>query len=742
FLPARQLARQILLIGLSSAGLLLVAVYLLSRRITQPIMAIANTAIQLADGDLSLKAPVLTDDEIGLLARAFNQMTGQLRDSNQQMAEYSYTLEQRVADATHDLQDTLIYLSSIIDNMADGLLVTDIYGRVTRYNPALLKMFSLSAEEDIEHKSCETLLGDDVADLVRNTMRSPQDVWTTELDLGGGRVGKASATAILRPASSESENGKPENGKSENGKSENGKSEITDIPGVATDYIGAVILVQDITSEKEIDRMKTDFISTVSHELRTPLTSVLGFAKIIKKKLQDVLLPLVPEGDRKVERTARQVGDNIDIIVSEGERLTALINDLLDIAKMEAGRVDWNMQPLRIDELMDRAIAATTSLFEQKSLDLQRDIEPDLPMVQADGDRIIQVIINLLSNAVKFTPAGVVRCQARQEGDRLVVGITDSGIGIAPEDQPKVFEKFRQVGDTLTDKPQGTGLGLPICKQIVEHHAGELWVESELGQGSTFYFTLPLLEDAVSDSEESDRPLVNRDDLLKQLKAYLPQPSSLTPAAKSVLVVDDDANIRNLLRQELEAEGYEVQEAENGEEAIEKVRSFCPSLIILDIVMPGVDGFQVAETLKSDPQTSRIPIIILSILEDRERGYRLGVDRYFTKPLEVSDLIHEVDRLVSYGASQKTVLVVDDDVSTTSGLVSALRTGGYNVQVYNRQEFLSQVVLAKPDMMIASITDAEQHDILKRFQWEKGAENLCFFLLADQPLDELPQHSS
>ncbi len=737
FLPARQLARQILLIGLSSAGLLLVAVYLLSRRITQPIMAIANTAIQLADGDLSLKAPVLTDDEIGLLARAFNQMTGQLRDSNQQMAEYSYTLEQRVADATHDLQDTLIYLSSIIDNMADGLLVTDIHGRVTRYNPALLKMFSLSAEEDIEHKSCETLLGDDVADLVRNTMRSPQDVWTTELDLGEGRVGKASATAILRPVSSESGDGE-----SENDESENGKSGATDTSNVVTDYIGAVILVQDITSEKEIDRMKTDFISTVSHELRTPLTSVLGFAKIIKKKLQDVLLPLVPEGDRKVERTARQVGDNIDIIVSEGERLTALINDLLDIAKMEAGRVDWNMQPLRIDDLMDRAIAATTSLFEQKSLDLQRDIGPQLPLVQADGDRIIQVIINLLSNAVKFTPAGVVRCQARQEGDRLVVGITDSGIGIAPEDQPKVFEKFRQVGDTLTDKPQGTGLGLPICKQIVEHHGGELWVESELGQGSTFYFTLPILEDAVSDSEESDRPLMNRDDLLKQLRAYLPQPSSLLPAAKSVLVVDDDANIRNLLRQELESQGYEVQEAENGEEAIAKVRSFCPSLIILDIVMPGVDGFQVAETLKRDPQTSRIPIIILSVLEDRERGYRLGVDRYFTKPLEVSNLIHEVDRLVSYGASQKTVLVVDDDVSTTSALVSALRTGGYNVQVYNRQEFLNQVVLAQPDMLIASITDAEQHDILKRFQWEKGAENLCFFLLADQPSEGVSHPSS
>jgi signal transduction histidine kinase/DNA-binding response OmpR family regulator len=716
FRPARELARQILLIGLSSAGLLLVAVYLLSRRITQPIMAIANTAIQVADGDTSLRAPVLTEDEIGLLARAFNQMTEQLGQSSQDLADYSHTLERRVSDATRDLQDTLIYLASIIDNMADGLVVTDVDGRITRCNPTLVSMFNLD-DTQMGLSSCQDLLGSAMAELVQQTQRSPQSVHTADLDLEDGRVVKASASAILKPSTEDHNGTAPQD-----------------------EYIGTVILVQDITSAKEVDRMKTDFISTVSHELRTPLTSVLGFAKIIKKKLQEVLLPLIPQDDKKVIRTVRQVGENIDIIVTEGERLTNLINDLLDIAKMEAGRVDWKEQPVHMDELIERAIAATAALFQQKSLELQRDFDPTLPVLIGDGDRLIQVVINLLSNAVKFTPAGVVRCQAIQEGDRVIVSIIDSGIGIAPEDQPKVFEKFRQVGDTLTDKPQGTGLGLPICKQIVEHHGGELWVESELGQGSAFRFSLPI---PAPTAPEEPAPPINRDALIQQLKHVLPTTQTTDlGASKTVLVVDDEPNIRTLLRQELESEGYTVQEAENGAEAIAQVKAHSPSLIILDIVMPGVDGFTVAEVLKSDPHTAQIPIIVLSISEDRERGYRLGVDRYFTKPVEVSHLLHEVERLVAYGTSQKTVLVVEDDVSTASTLINALRTGGYNVEAYNRQDFFSQVVSAKPDMLIASISDAEQHELLKRFQWEKGADNMCFFLLNDSPPAALASHPS
>jgi signal transduction histidine kinase len=243
---------------------------------------------------------------------------------------------------------------------------------------------------------------------------------------------------------------------------------------------------------EEADAAKSSFLSTVSHELRTPLTSVLGFAKIIRRRLEERLFPMIPEDDRKVQQAKRQVIENLDVVVSEGERLTKLIDDVLDLAKIEAGKFTWNMGSVSIAEVIERAIAATGSLFEAKKLNLVRHVEPDLPAVHGDQDRLIQVVINLISNAVKFTDAGSITCSARQQGGELVVGVADSGIGIAPADQPKVFERFKQVGDTLTDKPKGTGLGLPICKEIVEYHGGTIWVDSEPGKGSTFSFTLPV----------------------------------------------------------------------------------------------------------------------------------------------------------------------------------------------------------------------------------------------------------
>ena len=249
--------------------------------------------------------------------------------------------------------------------------------------------------------------------------------------------------------------------------------------------------------------MKDDFLSTVSHELRTPLTSVLGFTKVIRKKLDEVIFPLLPPGDAKIDRTAQQVSDNIGIIISEGERLTALINDVLDLSKMEAGKIDWKREPTPIQEILGQAIAATTSLFEHKGIPIIKDIAAGLPFVSCDRDRIVQVVINLLSNALKFSDNGSVTvaaqigsgdvCPAVDGQDFITVSIIDTGIGIAEKDLKNVFEKFKQVGDTLTDRPKGTGLGLPICKQIVECHGGIIWVESCPGKGSVFSFVLPLL---------------------------------------------------------------------------------------------------------------------------------------------------------------------------------------------------------------------------------------------------------
>ena len=256
-------------------------------------------------------------------------------------------------------------------------------------------------------------------------------------------------------------------------------------------------LVEARAAAEAANESKSRFLSNVSHELRTPLTSVVGFSKLISKRLADVVFPAMPPtDDPKVARAMRHVTENLGIILAEGERLTALINDTLDLAKIEAGKMEFRRDPLDLGEVVGRASSATASLLDGRSGGpaLVLDVAPDLPTVVGDRDRLIQVVINLISNAVKFTPSGTITVAARPsaDGETIEVSVADTGMGIAPEDQARVFDEFGQAtGDTLPDTPRGTGLGLPICREIVEHHGGRLWLESTVGVGSTFRFTVP-----------------------------------------------------------------------------------------------------------------------------------------------------------------------------------------------------------------------------------------------------------
>jgi signal transduction histidine kinase len=263
---------------------------------------------------------------------------------------------------------------------------------------------------------------------------------------------------------------------------------------------------------EEASATKSAFLSNVSHELRTPLTSVVGFSRLIRKRLDEVVFPAVPDGDPKRDRAIRQVSDNLGIIVAEGERLTALINDTLDLAKIEAGRMEWRREPVDIADVIARATAATASLVDGAGPEMVVDVPAGLPAVTGDRDRLIQVVINLISNAVKFTPSGTITVAAAttEEDGRptLLVSVADTGVGIAPEDQARVFEQFGQAGDRLPDGPVGTGLGLPICREIVEQHGGRLWLESAVGAGSRFSFTLPVSTTADAAGGGADEPLM------------------------------------------------------------------------------------------------------------------------------------------------------------------------------------------------------------------------------------------
>jgi signal transduction histidine kinase/DNA-binding response OmpR family regulator len=486
---------------------------------------------------------------------------------------------------------------------------------------------------------------------------------------------------------------------------------------------------------EEANQSKSAFLANVSHELRTPLTSILGFTRLVQKRLDERVFPHIPADDSRTQRAISQTGENLDIILAEGERLTTLINNVLDLEKIEAGKMEWHMQPLSIAEVVTQGLHATAAIVEQAGLALVEDVPGDLPPVVGDRDKLVQVMINLMSNAVKFTQAGAITCRAALAGDEVRVSVQDTGIGIRTEDLPLVFEKFKQVGDTLTDKPRGTGLGLPICKEIVERHGGRIWVESTLGVGSVFTFALPL--SAASTAAEIGVKQMPLTELLAQLKRRIRAASDAhvldqgqPNGRKTILVADDDANIRALLRQELSAEGYEVFEASNGREALAQIKSVQPNLVILDVMMPELSGFDVAAVVKNDPETMGLPIVILSVLEDKERGYRLGVDRYLTKPIDVPALLREVGALLAQGASRRKVLVVDEDAQTVKTLSDALRAQGYEVTaVSTGKEGIAAALSDHPDMIIVNAFLSKKHDMVQAIRFEKGLENVLFLLV-------------
>lgn len=606
-----------------------------------------------------------------------------------------------ITTPVNQLNDTLARTHAIIDNIVDGLLVTDREGRIIHANRTLLSMCNFKGS-NIIGKKCGDVCGKEIVELVDRVLKNSEwtgEVFSKEIEHYAGKIWKAVATGIRK-----------------------------EIQTDAKKEMGALIIVRDITLEKEIDRMKTDFISTVSHELRTPLTSVLGFAKIIKGDMQNYIIPNIISDDKKTSRKIQQTQENLDIIIMEGQRLTTLINDVLDLAKMEAGKIDWKMEPVLVSEIIKRATLSTSSLFEQKGLKLIMDVDNELPEITGDRDRLIQVVINLISNAVKFTNEGSIACSAKMIDNEIVISVKDSGIGIAEEDQPKVFEKFKQVGDTLTDKPKGTGLGLPICREIVEQHGGRIWVESEIGKGSTFLFTLPVGQIDIK-SETMDM-----DTLMRRLKEHVVSASHV-PAhnEKTVLIVDDDVHIRRLLRQELETAGYAVIEAAGGMEAISMLKNERPDLIVLDIMMPDVSGFDVAAVIKNNPLTMNIPIIILSIVEEKERGYRLGVDRYLNKPVNMEALLNDIGALISQVESKKKIMVVDEDESAVKTMTDVLEAKGYSVVgSCNGIDCIEKAVLERPNMIIIDAAFSEKHDIVKTLRFEKGLENIYFVFVANK----------
>ncbi|HNT77023.1 MAG TPA: response regulator [Anaerolineae bacterium] len=698
-----------ILLAIAAATLLMIVVFY------HPVQQLHKGAAELLQGHFGYTIPQISNDEIGDLARAFNQMSIKISQLYGKLQAYNHELEERVKERTAEVREERNRLNTILLNIAEGLVVTQLDGRIALANPAFAQIVAQPGEQ-LRGQALHTVLPiPELMALVAEALTMPEQIFTLNILWKIPGDGKARVYKVVACALVERE-------------------------ALAT-VLGAVAILHDITHEAEVDQMKTDFISTVSHELRTPLTSVLGFGKLILKTFERNIAPLIPEDDRRAQQATQRIRDNLDIIVTEAERLTRLINDVLDIAKIEAGKVEWHMDNAHLADVIQNAIAATSALAQSKGLSVETISAPSLPQVYIDRDRMTQVVTNLLSNAIKFTDAGSIQVSAQSftlqadgvgtpelpfgahlhdlaEGPWIAVSVQDTGIGIAQEDLEKVFEKFKQVGDLMTNRPKGTGLGLTISKEIVEHHGGRIWAESSLGQGSTFTFVLP-----ARNQQPTLAPLV------EEIRAHTEVTGELAPQGLRILVVDDESNIRELLDQELTEAGYTVLQAADGVAGLNAARVARPNLIIMDLMMPGISGFDAISALRSDEKTADIPVMILSVLEDREKGYRLGADAYLTKPINIGEVLATVERLLmraARGEGRKKVLVIEEDASAVDTITKVFHEKGYDVvSATDTTEGVSKALAEQPRFIIlnALLSRMNDYEILRTLKCTRETQS-------------------
>lgn len=447
---------------------------------------------------------------------------------------------------------------------------------------------------------------------------------------------------------------------------------------------GFIVIYHDITEmqrarhEAEAASLaKSAFLANMSHELRTPLNAIIGFTRLVRRKAEGVL----PE---------KQV-ENLDKVMVSAEHLLGLINAILDIAKIEVGRVEAHPSTFDMTHLIELCLNAIRPLLETKPITLHTDFEPDLPMVYADQEKVKQIVSNLLSNAAKFTHEGHITVSLRQMGSWFTVHVSDTGIGIPHGDIEKVFAAFHQVDTSITRQYGGTGLGLAIGRSLARLLGGDLTAVSTVGVGSVFTLTLPL--------QMNEKTAVSAPPPLPPIRS--------TPAngKQIVLTIDDDPAVIYLLQEHLQEAGFTVFSATNGIEGIALARQLQPLAITLDIMMPQKDGWQVLHELKADPVTRHIPIIVLSIVDNKALGYQLGASDYLVKPLDAESVLATLRRFAPPVADGgRRLLVVDDDPHVADMVRQMLEGTVFQVETAeNGRIALEAIIQHPPDVILLDL---------------------------------------
>lgn len=391
---------------------------------------------------------------------------------------------------------------------------------------------------------------------------------------------------------------------------------------------GRVIVVRDISHQKEVDRLKLELISTVSHELRTPMSSILGFSEL--------LLTRQLSEDRHKEY--------IGIINSEARRLTDLINDFLDIQRMESGKQIFNKQFNSMEQIIEEAVKIFETAGGKHNITYYKN-QKDMPQIYCDYDKMLQVLSNLLSNAIKYSPdGGEIKVDFVVENGRAKVSVTDHGLGIPGDVKDKLFTKFFRVDNDDRRKIGGSGLGLAICKEIIRAHGGKIGVDSVYGRESTFYFSLPLSENK-SDNIEPDE--------------FNVEPCAINNGC--ILIVEDDSSMVKLIKEILKGEGLEMHSTSSGEEAVRLAKKHNYRLFILDIALTGqLNGWDVVKELKSDNSIANTPIVISSVYENKNNISYTDISDYLVKPFEPEQLVKVVRKALNGNLNSKMMINSDE----------------------------------------------------------------------------------
>lgn len=478
--------------------------------------------------------------------------------------------------------------------------------------------------------------------------------------------------------------------------------------------------LEDANKElEEANRLKSEFLANMSHELRTPLNSIIGFAEI----LSDQLFGKLNERQQKYTRN----------IHSSGQHLLHLINDILDLSKIDAGRLELNRQVFPVEERLNDILATLKPLASKKNLKTSISVDAALKTISADEAKFKQIMFNLLSNAIKFTPDnGSIAISARPDNDMALISVADTGIGIDKKDYERVFGQFQQLNGSASREYEGTGLGLALTKKLIELHGGTIWLKSKINRGTTFYFKIPIAPELPG----LDSPSVYPTEIDQPFNISL-EPGNDKP---TILVIEDDPKASEILAVYLNESGYNVVQSFDGQDAVTKAEELQPFAVTLDVMLPNKDGWSVLKELKNNPKTKHIPVIMVSMVDDKELRFSLGAVDHFVKPINKKQLLDTLSRFRK-SANKRfrpyVVLVVDNDEKSVELVSGILESEGFGIlKAFDGNEAIKLATQNLPDLIILDLMmpGVSGFDVVKELRKHPEARNIPTVILTCKEL--------